>query len=290
MRALGYIAAAHVAMAGTVGLPTEPIKMLLIGANLVGLTTFTMADFEEKERQLAVSVFGKTGGEMATSGVARGLPGGWAMDLSTRMGMQDAMTMGEPKSTSQGDIYSYIGEMALGAPGGQALNMVSGANKIANGDVVKGMGEMIPVKVISDAFKAYQLATEGKTTKSGRQSMTPATLPEAALRLFGIQPGRVAESQAAASSFYRNTGRDRAQRLSFMDDYATAKGSDRLKVWKKIQDWNKDLPPDARLTFSHLSDYVKSRSKENLGNTLGGMKVNKQTKAIAERTKALYNQ
>jgi hypothetical protein len=290
IRALGYIAAAHVAMAGTVGLPTEPIKLILLGANLMGVTAFTMADFEEKERRLAVALLGKTGGEMATHGVTRGLPGGWAMDMSTRLGMQEFMTFGSPNSNSQGDIYQYLGQMLLGAPGGQVVNAVTGAGNIANGDVVKGMGQMVPVKLFSDAFKAYQLATEGKTTKSGRQAMSPASLPEAVIRLLGIQPERVAEAQEAQSSYYRNTGRERQQRLSFMDAYASAKPADRPKVWKKIQEWNKDLPPDSRLTFSALSGYVSSRSKETLTNTIGGMKITKQTKAIAERTKALYNQ
>jgi len=289
IRALGYIAAAHVAMAGTVGLPTEPIKMILIGANLMGVTSFTMADFEEQERKIAVSLFGKTAGEMVTHGVTRGLPGGWAMDFSTRLGMQEFMTFGEPKSSKQGDIWEFVGQTVGGAPGGQLVGFATGANEIANGNIVKGMGQMVPIKLISDAFKSYQLATEGKVTKSGRQSMSEATLPEAAIRLLGIQPGRVAESQAASSSYYRNTGRENQQRLSWMDQYATAKPSDRPKVWKKIQAWNSDLPPDSRLTFAHLTQYTRNRSKETLSNTVGGMKVTKQTKAIQERVKALYN-
>lgn len=290
IRALGYIAAAHVAMAGTVGLPTEPIKMILVGANLVGLTSFTMADFEENERKLAVALFGKTAGEMVTHGVTRGLPGGWAMDFSTRLGMQEFMTFGEPKSAKQGDIWEFVGQTVGGAPGGQLVGFANGANEIANGNVVKGMGQMVPIKLISDAFKSYQLATEGRVTRSGRQAMSEATLPEAAIRLLGIQPGRVAESQAATSSYYRNTSRENAQRLSWMDQYATAKPADRPKIWKKIQAWNATLPQDSRLTFSHLSQYTRNRSKETLNNTVGGMKVTKQTKAIQERVKALYNQ
>jgi hypothetical protein len=290
IKALGFIAGAHVAMAGTVGLPTEPIKMLLIGANLFGLTSLTMDDFDEWQREQFGKLIGSKGAEMLTHGVTRGLPGGLSMDLSTRMGMQDFLTFGEPKSSSQGDIWEFVGQTVGGAPGGQVVNIVTGAGQIANGNVAKGMEQMVPVKVISDGFKAYQLATEGKTTKSGRQSMGPVSAPEAALRLFGITPGRVAESQAAASSYYRNTGRERQQRLEFMNQYATAKGADRPKVWKKIQEWNKTLPQDSKLTFSHLTGYVKNRGKENLDNTVGGMKVTKQTKAIADRTKALYNQ
>lgn len=290
IKALGFIAGAHIAMAGTVGLPTEPIKMLLMGANLFGLSGLTMDDFDEWQREQLGKLVGSKGAEMLTHGVTRGLPGGFSMDLSTRMGMQDFLTFGEPKSSSQGDIWEFVGETVGGAPGGQLLNMVTGAGQIANGNVVKGMEQMVPVKVISDAFKTYQQATEGKLTKSGRQSMSPLSVPEAALRLFGIQPGRTAETQAAASSYYRNTGRENRQRQDFLNQYATAKGPARVKVWKKIQEWNATLPADSRLTFSHLNSYVKNRSKETLDNTIGGMKVTKQTKAIAERTKALYNQ
>ncbi len=291
LKALGFIVGAHMVMAGTVGLPTEPIKMLLVGANIFGLSGLTMEDFEEWERELAVSVFGDTAGEMITNGVLRGLPGGLSMDLSGRMGMQSYLTFGEPKNSEEGSIWSWIGETVGGAPGGMIMDMMKGAGHIANGDVTKGMAMAVPVKIIKDGIKAYQGLTEGKTSKSGRQTMEEMSYPEAAMKLFGITPGRAAENQAAASSYYRNTGRLREERSGLMDNWATATPSQRTKLWAKIQKWNKDQDPASRLSYSQLASYLRRRNdEERSGKVIGGMRVGPKEKAIHERVQRLYTE
>jgi hypothetical protein len=290
IKALGFLVGAHVTMAGTVGLPTEPIKLMLMGANAVGLTGLTMEDFEEWERELAQSVFGDDVAEMVTHGVFRGLPGGLSMDLSQRMGMQSYLTFGAPDSSEEGDIWAWLGETAAGAPGGMMVDALQGAKNIASGDVVKGMEQLVPVKVIKDGIKAYQQATEGKVSKSGRQTLTPLSMPEAAMRLFGITPGRAAETQLAQGSFYRNTGRLREERLQLQYDFASAKGSARQKVWREIQDWNKGQPANLRLSYSQLTSYVRRREEEDRATTMGGMRVTDRERAVFERIDRIYNQ
>lgn len=290
LRALGLIVGAHMAMAGTVGLPTEGIKLALLGANMVGLTGLTMDDFEEWQREQFTELFGSGAAEVLTHGIGRALPGGLSMDLSSRLGMQSYLTFGEPQTNEEGDIWQWLGETAAGAPGGMVMDMLQGAGDIANGDVVKGMSKAVPVKVIKDGLKAYQQATEGKLTKTGRQSMDPLTMPEAAMRLFGIQPARAAESQLASSSYYRNTGRLREERSQWLSRYATASPAKRASVWKDIQKWNREQGPDARITFSQLTGYLKRRKDEERGPMMGGMRVTDQTRAIYERAERLYNQ
>jgi inorganic pyrophosphatase len=287
IKALGFIVGAHMAMAGTVGLPTEPIKLMIMGANALGLTGLTMEDFEEWEREQFASVFGSGAAEVMTHGLGR-LAG---MDLSGRMGMQSYLTFGAPDSSEEGDIWSFIGETVAGAPGGMVMDMTKGAQDIANGDPVTGMSKMVPVKVIKDGIKAYQMMTEGKTTKSGRQSLDPLSMPEAAMKLFGITPSRAAETQLAQGSYYRNTARLKEERLNWMYKWAGAKPAERQKLWKKVQAWNKEQPPETKLSYSQLSDYVRRRKQEEReGTVMGGMRVTDREKAIYERTQRLYNQ
>jgi hypothetical protein len=155
---------------------------------------------------------------------------------------------------------------------------------------VKGMEQLVPVKVIKDGIKAYQQATEGKVSKSGRQTLTPLSMPEAAMRLFGITPGRAAETQLAQGSFYRNTGRLREERLQLQYDFASAKGSARQKVWREIQDWNKGQPANLRLSYSQLTSYVRRREEEDRATTMGGMRVTDRERAVFERIDRIYNQ
>src|SRR5262249_26039193 len=54
------IAATHTAVAGALGLPTEPIKAMLMAANITGLTSTTWSDVENKVREYAAQHLGKT--------------------------------------------------------------------------------------------------------------------------------------------------------------------------------------------------------------------------------------
>lgn len=100
IKALVNFAVVTTIFAGTLGLPTEPIKYMLMGASIFGLG-FSMDDLEREYRKVLAEYLGKDAAEMLARGVTRGLPAGFAFDLSTRMGLNDLTSFGHPKENTQ---------------------------------------------------------------------------------------------------------------------------------------------------------------------------------------------
>jgi hypothetical protein len=108
VKTLAYMAATHVVLAGALGLPTEPLKWLIIGANQAGITEATWADVENNVREILASTFGQQLGEIAARGISRALPEGFAFDMSSRVGMQDLLTYGEPRGADDQSLSAYM--------------------------------------------------------------------------------------------------------------------------------------------------------------------------------------
>ncbi|RZN09626.1 hypothetical protein CWO91_16490 [Bradyrhizobium genosp. SA-3] len=104
LKTLAGLTATHVAMAGALGLPTEPFKYLLMGAQAAGLTSTGWSDVEDKVRQTASNWFGKTGGEIITKGLPRAL----GIDLSSRVGLDSLSSFGEPRSNKEADVKKWM--------------------------------------------------------------------------------------------------------------------------------------------------------------------------------------
>src|SRR6202012_5368274 len=71
VKTLVTLAGTHMAIAGALGLPTEPFKYLLMASHALGLTTTSWSDVEDKIRQAAANTLGKTAGEALTRGLPR---------------------------------------------------------------------------------------------------------------------------------------------------------------------------------------------------------------------------
>ena len=288
VKTLMFIATTHMLAAGTVGLPTEPIKLLLMGASVVGMP-ISMDDIEKWEREIAMKMFGNTVGEMVTHGVTRGLPFGTAFDLSSRMGLNSLMTFGEPRGNTEKDAKAYLFDFVAGAPGSLIVEWGKGMSALSEGNVVKAAEQMVPIKVLSDTVKAFRLATEGKKSATGRETMTPYSPQEAVIRALGFTPGREAETgamRAAVGGAQRKFGE---QRRKLVQDWVTATPSSKSSQWSKIQRWNRGQPEDAQISMKDLTAAAKRRkTEETSGAYVNGIRTNKRDAHLAEQTR-YYN-
>jgi hypothetical protein len=280
IKTLTGIVATHVAMAGALGLPTEPFKYLLMGAQAAGLTTTGWGDVENKVREQAANYFGKTGGEILT----RGLPRAIGIDLSTRVGLDSMSSFGEPKSNKDSDVKSWMFDTLAGAPAALVGDWVRGMNALTSGDFVKAGELMVPMKFASDSIKAYRLATEGKKGATGKETMAPYSPIEAAVRAVGFTPAREAEQSAKNSAFYSASKKEGEERTQLMGKWVSAKPSDKLSAWKSIQSWNKGKPRDAQITMSDLSRAAARRQKEG-----DKTRTTKRDQYIMNRADSTYN-
>jgi hypothetical protein len=119
IKTLVGLTATHVAMAGALGLPTEPFKYLLMGAQAAGLTSVGWGDVEDKVRQTASNYFGKTGGEILT----RGLPRLAGVDLSSRVGPQLMAAWANAKPSAKFSAWKDVQAFNKGKPREAQISM-----------------------------------------------------------------------------------------------------------------------------------------------------------------------
>lgn len=280
IKTLVGITATHVAMAGALGLPTEPFKYLLMGAKAAGLTDTGWNEVENAVREQTANWFGKTGGEIIT----KGLPRAFGVDLSARVGLDSVTSFGEPKSNKDTDVKSWLFDTLAGAPAALVSDWIKGANALTAGDFTTASEKLVPMKFAADLIKAYKLSTEGKKGSTGKETLAPYNAREAITRAMGFTPAREAEEGAKRSAFYSAQKRSTEERSALVTAWVSAKPQNKFDAWKKIQSFNKGRPRDQQITMNELTRAADRRRKE--GNAI---KTTKRDKEYLDRADATYN-
>jgi hypothetical protein len=276
------LAGTHMAVAGALGLPTEPFKYLLMSAHAFGLTSMTWGDVEHKIRQAAANAFGKTAGEVLT----KGLPHLANIDLS-RAGLDSITSFGEPRSTKETDVKTWLFDSLAGPVVSLGGDWIKGLNQIANGQFEKAAENLIPLKAASDTLRAYRQATEGKKSATGKQTMTPYSAYETGLRVAGFGSAREEETGAAAGVFYRNSARQKEERSSLVNTWVQAPPAGKAKAWAAIQKWNGQQPTEVKIAPKELTDKAKRDAKSS-ETSVRGITANKRDKRFLDEG-AIYN-
>ena len=279
VKTLAGIAATHMAAAGALGLPTEPFKYLVMGTSFA--TGVTWQDVENKIREAAAELFGKTGGEVAT----RGLPRLLNVDMS-RMGLDSVTSFGEPQTMKENDVLAWMFKSLSGPVASLIGDWTKGASKLANGEFVKGAELIVPMKGAADSIRAYRQATEGKKSATGRETMSAYTPSEAALRALGFGSGREAEIGAARGAYYNSSNAQKERRAELITAAAQAKGGDKVKAMTAIAKFNKDVPEQARIKPKDIASKVRSLTDDDM---VMGIKADKKNKYLLDRARGAYN-
>lgn len=278
--ALIMLAGTHLLMAGALGLPTEPIRWLLMGANMFGLG-LSWEEVENMERELAASIFGNYGGEL----FSRGLPRALGIDVSSRLGAQNLLTYGTPRDNDEYSISAYLGDLAGGAAFSTGLEMQGGISDMLQGDFLKGMQKIAPFKLMSDSITAFTLATEGKITEAGYQRMPPVPIMEAFMKAFGYTPARQAEVSERAQYFYAAQRGVTRERNRILHDWIRATPGEKPKVIQRMREFNRGRPIGEQLSIEQLNDYKKRRAGEEV---FEGFKINRRNRELIQSLD-LYN-
>lgn len=289
LKSFSYMVGMHVLAAGAMGLPTEPLRMMVTAANALGVTDWTWADVETAQREAAADLFGKKMGEIMSRGITRALPDPIAIDLSSRLGLDTMLGgFGEPRSNEAQDWKAYLFDIFGGAPTGLAIDVATGLNLLASGDVMKASEKLIPLKVVADGIKSYRTLTEGKTSRAGRETMSPYGVTEAVIRTLGFTPAREAEVSERSSAFYRARQSQEEVRGELRREWLDATPASRGRLWKEIQKWNRTQPREVRLSLSDLRTYQR-QMKADMEKTVEGLRARQREEHILERTDSTYN-
>lgn len=278
-KTLFNLAVVHTAFAGMLGLPLEPIKILLLPIGLLGGPDYD--DLEDAVRQAAAKYLGNRGGEILTKGLPRGL----GFDLSSRVGLDSLLTFGSPRDNTERDLKVWLADTFIGAPGGLVVDWGKGIGDLMHGDFNKGFEKLIPIKIVADSLKAYREGTEGKVSKAGRQTMEPTNAAEMGLRVFGLSPASVIRRGESDRVFYRTQKEGTSQRTEMMGAWLNASKAERGRKWDEIRKWNEGKSEAQRITLEDLKRADKRRETENArGQIKDGYRVTKRDEEAYARS------
>lgn len=285
-RTLGYLLGTHVLMAGTTGLPTEPLKLAFLALAPLGFPGWD--DVEDWERKALTWAFGKKGGEIAAEGITRALPFGFSFDMSSRVGLDSLLTHGDPRKTDNANVKTWLFDTVIGAPGTLVGEWVQGIDMLTDGRIMEATEKLLPVKVMSDSLKAYRLATEGKKTEAGRETMEPLSLPEAVIQGLGATPSRVSEKAKFSKQYFSKKEEGATTRQKQMGLWLNASGAvAKDKAWDNIKEWNKGKTESERIT---MQDLVKSQRRRDVNKKkeVGGITPDKRSTPLLKELESRY--
>jgi hypothetical protein len=191
---MGHLVAVT-ALAGTLGLPFATVFATAI-ERLVDQFDDDDDPFDATAswRGFLADVLGKDVAEV----VSRGLPRALGFDISARAGEQNLLPFSEflaDRRPWKEAVESNAGR-SLGAVPSMVSNIVSGGGKIADGDLIGGMKDALPV-AFKGPLEAYRLTADGYIdTRGTKLPMTPGA--SAILwQLIGFSPSERAEYSEA---------------------------------------------------------------------------------------------
>ena len=275
VKTLIALAGTHMAMAGALGLPTEPFKYLVMATGLVTSTQWN--DVEDKVRKAAADVFGKTGGEV----FSRGLPRLLNLDLG-RMGLDSVTSFGEPRSGKDADVKSWLFDSVGGPIAGLGFDWGKGLSLAANGDYLKAAEKLVPIKGASDVLRAYRQATEGKKKASGAETSAPYGFQETVQRSLGFGSGREAEEGASNSAYYRQSAAQKDKRTALVDAWTSATPQGKQSAMAAITKWNQGQPSEVQIKPKELTSKLKKMEADK-ATSVRGIKPNKRDQHILDR-------
>lgn len=278
-------------MAGTTGMPLMGTVGVAGIANLIAAAFGDEDepwDFEVEYRNFLTDWLGK---DMALL-VAKGLPAYLGVDLSKRVGMGDIanpIPFVQRGQTGQSTVANVL-YAAGGAPVGMVGTMYDGIVAMANGDVMKGMEKVVPVKAVKDALRAYRYSDEGMTDKRGNVILAPEKFDtwDLALRGMGFSPTKETEYYAANAAMQAAKTAATDVRTRLLRDYSEAKlkGESTEAVDAKIIEFNERHPEKGvRIDFSTKIKAVQARRKMANERTESGVRIGKNEKPFASEAR-----
>jgi hypothetical protein len=244
-RSLGGMFVGHVIVAGALGLPWEPVRALLIGAKAAGITSKEWDDVENGIRE-GLTGFGNLAGlneknsKKVAEVLSRGLPRLAGIDLSPGLGIDNMLLFGSPRSGQDREmdtnLAAWMYQMAAGAPGGLAIQMLHGMRDIMGGNYAEGVEKLSPMKIGSDVMKAEEGYRHGKQNVRGRETMAPYSAAEAGAKAFGFPLAREAEQNTYAHQVYQQGQEIKDTKSKAISDWLKADQSEKGATFKRAID------------------------------------------------------
>lgn len=190
------------ALAGTLGLPFAT-AIAAAADKLCELFGDGHCDSKTALRNATSDVFGHDIEPL----ISRGLFRATGADVSDRAGEADILPFSKflADKRAMDDSLKDLAWASWGAPSSMVANMFKGYEKIAQGDLLGGMQEAVPL-ALKGPIKAYQMSEKGYTDKAGNVLPMNAGAWDMMLQTVGLNPGEKADYQQAKFAQAQRTG------------------------------------------------------------------------------------
>jgi hypothetical protein len=254
-KTLGGIVLSHTVMAGVVGgLLLEPLRLVLWAWNQIFGDDDEQYDLDTSVRLWMADTFGPQAGDV----LSRGVFAAAGLDLSSRLGLAHLALYNTPSATDEDSWYKLIAEAAGPIPSLIVRGITGFSKAWEQGRYRDAVASAIPLKILQDANKAYNQATQGITTTSGAPIVegkdigglqTVAT----ALGFRTAQAARISDKRSTKYDYEQWLSRRKSQLYNF---YWNADGpEERRKAVGAIKQFNEKNPGAA----IRQADLIKSR-------------------------------
>lgn len=271
VKSLALILASHAAMTGALGgLPLEAPMVATNVAKGLGLTDTDWKDVERAEYAWAVRTFGKEGAELLMHGLGADL----GVDVHHRMGLNSFFTFGLPDEMDAKSVWGFLGQQALGAPGGLVADALSGISRMSQGDLAGGAAKAFPLQALRDIRSAWSGGSAG-------YQYTPA---ERAAKLAGFTPAGEARHYEAQRDLVSQRDAFETERRKLMSGWISATPADKASAWKAIQRFNAGKPKEAQITMKGLQAAIRRKPAAEIE----GVRFGNRSKFIADGYRQLH--
>lgn len=268
-------------MAGVVGLPI--INAIALVANAAHAATGDDDDpwdFMTEFRDWLAEHFGKTGADLIADGAVNQL----GADVASRVSLSNLWFRDADRELEGRDAYYALLDSIAGPLGGITKNFYVGSQRVADGQVWRGVETMLPT-FAKNGMKSLRYATQGVNTLRGDPIITDPSAAEDILQALGFRPTRLAEQQRVNSALYSYQQHIQDRRSSLMNAFALALRQEdndaRATVLAKIRAFNQKYPEIA-VRPGNLRASLRARARYSQQAT-GGIALNRR---LANRVRA----
>lgn len=269
---LGGHLMAMMALAGSLGMPFAT-AIAKVADELCELFGDGHCDSKIALRNMTADVFGHDIEPL----ISRGLIRAAGPDISDRAGEANILPFSKflADKRAMDDRFKDLAAESWGSPSAMIVNMFKGYEKIAQGDLLGGMQEAVPL-ALKGPIKAFEMSEKGYTDKAGNVLPMEAGAWDMMLQTLGLNPGEKADYQQAKFAQSVRTGTLGREATQIRQKLASAieKGdSEAAKKWsERAQEFDTTNPAHAILP--RMAATLQRRAREGAqakatGTTLG---------------------
>jgi hypothetical protein len=143
------------------------------------------------------------------------------VDIASRTGFNNMFWRDDPKRLADIGFTMYMVERVAGPTMGLVQAQVRAVEKIADGDVWRGLESMLPAP-LRNPLKAVRYATEGALNKNGLPMVKDISTWNSAMQVFGFAPAELAATQERISATFVISDKLRNRRVALLSNLYSA--------------------------------------------------------------------